>query len=111
MMTTVGGNAEGIRQAKAAGGEVKKFPTSLQREIEDLNKANKKDVAKSGIIGEDIAERVEKSAEKWAAKAKELGYTDSGSTADFDEWYDEETDYTPFAEAVYQDVLKEHRPS
>lgn len=111
MMTTIGGNAAGIKQAKAAGGEVEKFPTSLQQEIEDLNKANKKDVAESGIIGDDIAERVEKSAEKWAKKAKKLGYTDSGSTADFDKWYDEDTDYRPFAEAVYQDVLKEHRPS
>lgn len=111
MMTTIGGNADGIKQAKAAGGEIEKFPTDLQEEIEELNKANKKDVAESGIIGDDIAERVEKSAEKWAAKAKELGYTDSGTTADFDEWYDAETDYTPLAEAIYQDVLKEHRPS
>lgn len=111
MMTTIGGNAEGIKQAKAAGGEIEQFPTSLQQEIEQLNKANKKEVAQSGIIGEDIAERVDASAEKWAKKAEELGFSDSGKTANFDEWYDEDTDFTPLAEAVYEDVLVEHRPN
>jgi TRAP-type C4-dicarboxylate transport system substrate-binding protein len=111
MMTTIGGNAAGIKMAKEAGGEVEPFPKPLQEQIEELSTANKKDIAKAGTLGDDIAERVDESAKKWTAKAEELGYADGGTTVDFDEWYDPETDYTPFAEAIYQDVLKEHRPS
>jgi TRAP-type C4-dicarboxylate transport system substrate-binding protein len=111
MMTTIGGNAAGIKMAKEAGGEVEPFPKPVQTQIEEMSNANKEEIAKNGILGDDIADRVDASAEKWTAKAKELGYTDGGTTVDFDEWYDEDTDYTPFAEAIYQDVLKEHRPS
>lgn len=111
MMTTIGGNAAGIKMAKEAGGEVEPFPKPLQEQIEELSTANKKDIAKAGTLGDDIAERVDESAKKWTAKAEELGYADGGTTVDFDDWYDPETDYTPFAEAIYQDVLKAHRPS
>ncbi|GAA4283051.1 hypothetical protein GCM10022261_05820 [Brevibacterium daeguense] len=111
MMTTIGGNAEGIRQAKEAGGEIEEFPADLQQTIEDFNSAKKEEIVESGVVGEDTITRIEDSAEKWAQQAEELGYEDQGSTEDFDEWYDEETDFTKMSTALFDEVFTAHRPS
>ena len=110
MMTTIGGNAEGIKQAKEAGGEIVEFPADLQTEIGEFNDAKKEEIQSSGILGDDITSRVEESEKMWTEKAEELGFTDEGSTEDFDEWYDTETDYREMGQAVYDDAFAEHRP-
>src|SRR5699024_8564947 len=87
MMTTIGGNADGIRQAKEAGGEIEPFPEDLQGTIEDFNTTLNEEIVESGVVGEDTITRLQESAEKWTQRAEELGFTDEGTAEDFDEWY------------------------
>lgn len=111
LQTGIGGNAAAVTAAKKAGGKIERFDDALQKDVAAFNSENRKKIAESGIAGDDLAERVEAAARKWTAKAKELGYSDKGTTADFDEWYDPKSDYRPMGEAVYQDVILPHRPS
>jgi len=111
MMTTIGGNADGIRQAKEAGGEIEPFPEDLQGTIEDFNTNLNEEIVESGVVGEDTITRLQESAEKWTQRAEELGFTDEGTAEDFDEWYDTETDFKPLAQEVFEDAFLEHRPS
>lgn len=111
MMTTIGGNADGVRQAKEAGGEIERFPDDLQDSIEEFNETTKQEIVDSGVLGEETLTRLEESAEKWTQRADELGFTDEGTTEDFDEWYDTETDFRPLAQEVFEDAFLEHRPN
>ncbi|WP_028659738.1 TRAP transporter substrate-binding protein DctP [Nocardioides insulae] len=111
MMTTVGGNAEAIKQAKAAGGAIEQFPEDVQTSIEEFNTEKNEEIAASGVAGDDLTDKIAESVEKWTAEAESLGYADAGTTADFDQWYDPKTDYRPLAEALYADAFEEHRPS
>src|SRR5699024_7682680 len=106
-----GGNADGIRQAKEAGGEIEPFPEDLQGTIEDFNTTLNEEIVESGVVGEDTITRLQESAEKWTQRAEELGFTDEGTAEDFDEWYDTETDFRPLAQEVFEDAFLEHRPS
>jgi TRAP-type C4-dicarboxylate transport system substrate-binding protein len=111
MMTTIGGNADGIRQAKEAGGEIEQFPEEFQAEIASFNEENLAKINESGPIEGDLESAVLDAQEKWTAKAEELGYEDGGTTADMDEWYDQESDFRPLGQAIYDEVFLPHRPS
>ncbi|MCX0278118.1 hypothetical protein NLM24_47820, partial [Nocardia zapadnayensis] len=65
----------------------------------------------SGIIGDDILDRMATVREEWTTEVEELGYSDGGSLADMDEWYDMDTDYRPLGEAFMEKTMKDHRPS
>ena len=111
MQTTVGGNAVAIGMAKEAGGEIEQFPEDFQQDIAEFSENKRAELAESGVAGGELQARVEESAEKWAAKAEELGFADDGTTEDFDEWYDEETEFRLLGEAIYEEVILPHRPS
>ncbi|WP_051297321.1 TRAP transporter substrate-binding protein DctP [Brevibacterium album] len=111
MMTTIGGNADGIRQAKEAGGEIEQFPEEFQTEIAAFNEENLAKINESGPIEGDLEAAVTAASEKWTAKAAELGYEDGGTTADMDQWYDVDSDFRPLGQAIYDEVLLPHRPS
>ena len=111
MQTTVGGNAVAIGMAKEAGGEIEQFPEDFQQDIAEFSENKRAELAESGVAGGELQTRVEESAEKWAAKAEELGFADDGTTEDFDEWYDEETEFRLLGEAIYEEVILPHRPS
>ena len=111
MQTTIGGNAVAIGMAKEAGGEISQFPEEFQKDIAEFSENKRAELADSGVAGGELQSRVEESAKKWQERAEELGFTDDGTTEDFDEWYDTETDFRPLGQAIYDEVLLPHRPS
>src|SRR5690625_3685921 len=112
MEAAIGGNADAVRQAKEAGGEVTAFSDDLQEAIAAYSAELTEEAVSNGLIAEDILSTIEASEEEWTARFEELGYTDEGTTADFDEWYDPDTDFTGYAKAVYEEgTAQEHRPS
>jgi hypothetical protein len=55
---------------------------------------------------------VTESVSAWSDRLEELGYADAGETEEFDEWYDSDTDFAPFAQELYETgAAMEHRPS
>ena len=110
MVSTVGSKVDAIELANEGDGSIDEASTALQDEIWSFAEETRGEVAESGIIGEDIQERLDASRETWQAKIEELGYEETGEFADFDQWYDESTDYRPIAQALLEETMLEHRP-
>ncbi len=112
MEAVIGGNADAVRQAKEADGEISAFDDALQEEIGEYSAELTEEAIGNGLIDEDILEQIAASEEEWSARFEELGYTDEGTVEEFDEWFDEDTDFTDYAKAVYEEgTAQEHRPS
>lgn len=105
------GKDEAISQANELGVEITEASPELQSEIENFSDLKREEVIESGILGEDIVDRLQESREKWADRIEEQGYEEQGTLADFDEWYDPDNDYRPLAEQLFQETMLEHRPS
>lgn len=105
------GKDEAIAQVNELGGSVVEVSPELQEEIQQFADLQRQEVVESGILGEDIVDRLQASREKWADRVEELGYEEQGTLADFDEWYDPEADYRPLAQELFQEVMLEHRPN
>lgn len=99
----IGGNADAVAQAKAAGGDVLAFDEEIQEQIGSYAEELTEQAVQNGQIDEDIVSIIQEYEERWTAKLEELGYTDEGSTEDFDEWYDQDTDFMDYAIATYED--------
>ena len=102
MQAVIGGNAEAVAQAKEAGGEVSPFSDEVQDQIGSYAEELTEEAVQNGNIDEDIVSIIAEYEEQWTAELEELGYTDGGTTADFDDWYDTETDYMDYAIATYE---------
>lgn len=112
MQAVIGGNADAVRQAKEAGGEVEPFDDGLQDEISDYSEELTAAALENGLIDENILDNIAASEEEWTKRFEELGYVDDGTVSDFDEWFDEDTDFSGYAKAVYEEgTAQEHRPS
>lgn len=111
MMTVVGATEEAISVAREQDVTVTEAAPELQAEIEDFANIQRQEIVDSGILGEDILDRLQSTREKWVDRIEELGYEEQGSLADFDEWYDPETDYYPLADEFLEETMLEHRPS
>lgn len=111
MMSTIGNKKDAIVQAKDLGVEISEVAPDLQEDIAAFAESTRSEVAESGALGGDILERMRVSRETWSSRAEELGYVDGGGLADFDEWYDEGTDYRPIARELLEGPMLEHRPS
>jgi len=111
MMTTINGNSVAIGMAKEAGGEIEQLPEEFQQDIIEFSEDKRAELADSGVAGDELQARVEDSAAKWASTIEELGYADEGTTEDFDEWFDEDTDFRPVGQAIFDEVILPHRPS
>lgn len=105
------GKDEAVTQVNEFGGEVVEASPELQSEIEQFTELKRQEVLESGILGEDIVDRLQASREKWADRVEDLGYEEQGTLADFDEWYDPDADYRPLAQELFQEVMLEHRPN
>ena len=110
MESTVGSKVDAISLANESGGDIDEASAELQGEIRAFAEERRSGVAESGIIGDDIVDRLDESRGKWEAKIEELGYSEDGDFADFDQWYDDSTDYHAIAEALLEDTMLEHRP-
>ena len=104
------GNYEGVAEIHEVGGTIQEMDAAVQESIAATNEERITEIENDGTHGTDLKERVLTSGEKWTEKAEELGFVDEGGFSDFDEWFDPETDFRPFAEAVYEEILLEHRP-
>lgn len=107
----IDGNYEGVQEVRETGGSISAFGPDAEERLVQANERLLADVEAEGALSESLGDDVSTAGEKWFAKAAELGYADQGSLADMDQWYDPETDFTAFAEAVYEDILLEHRPA
>lgn len=104
------GKDEAIAQVNELGGSVVEVSTELQEEIQRFTELQREEVVESGILGEDIVDRLQASREKWTDRVAELGYEDGGTLAEFDDWHDPDADYRPLAQELFQEVMLEHRP-
>lgn len=104
------GKDQAIAQVNELGGSVVEVSTELQEEIQRFTELQREEVVESGILGEDIVDRLQASREKWTDRVAELGYEDGGTLAEFDDWHDPDADYRPLAQELFQEVMLEHRP-
>jgi TRAP-type C4-dicarboxylate transport system substrate-binding protein len=112
MLAVIGGNAAAVKQAKDAGGTVTPFDDELQDEISDYSAELTEEAIGNGLVSESLAEDVQAARDEWEKTFAELGYEDQGGVEDFDEWFDPETDFMPYAKASYENgKAMEHRPS
>jgi TRAP-type C4-dicarboxylate transport system substrate-binding protein len=112
MQAVIGGNAAAVGQAREAGGDISPFDDELQDQISTISSQLTEEAIGNGNIDEDILTTIADAQERWAKEFEELGYADEGEVSDFDEWYDPETDYLPYAKASYENGQgMEHRPS
>lgn len=102
MQAVIDGNAAAVAQAKEAGGAITAFSDEVQDQIGSYAENLTEEAVQNGHIDEDIASIIAEYEEQWTAELEELGYTDGGTTADFDEWYDTDTDYMDYAIATYE---------
>jgi TRAP-type C4-dicarboxylate transport system substrate-binding protein len=110
MQMVIGNNAEGVRQAKAAGGALEELPAEVQQQIADFNTATVRELAESDALGNNLVDQLAESTEKWTQKVEELGLHDDGSVEDFDQWFNPDTDFRTLGTEIYEEILLEHRP-
>lgn len=109
--TTADGNAESVSQSKEANGTIEQFDDETEELIGETNQQLLQGVIDDGLLGEDIDERIQESADKWSAVAEETGIEDQGTFEDLDEWWDaEDYDFDALAEQVFEDNALAHRP-
>lgn len=111
MEVAIDGNHAGVKEIRETGGSISAFGPDAEERLAQTNDRLLADIEAEGALSETLGDDVTAAGEKWFARAEELGYADQGSLANMDEWYDSETDFTAFAEAVYKDVLLKHRPA
>lgn len=106
------GTAEGVRQVREADGEIEEFAPETEQLIIDSSARLREEAASSGVLDEEVLDRIEESTAKWQARAEEMGIEDGGSFDTLDEWYEHDPEaIVEFGEEVYQDVFLEQRPS
>lgn len=107
----IDGNYEGVAKIHEVGGSIEEMDAESQEAIAGVNDELIQEIEADGAFGADLRDRVLASGERWTARANELGYRDDGDFSELDDWYDEDTDFRPFAEAVYDEILLAHRPA
>ncbi|MGO1183301.1 MAG: TRAP transporter substrate-binding protein DctP [Micrococcaceae bacterium] len=106
------GTAEGVRQVREAGGEIEEFAPETEQLIIDSSAQLREDATNSGVLDDEVLERIEESTAKWQARAEEMGIEDGGSFDTLDEWYVHDPDaIVEFGEQVFEEVFLERRPS
>ncbi|WP_349828250.1 TRAP transporter substrate-binding protein DctP [Brevibacterium litoralis] len=111
MLAVIGGNADAMAQAKEHGGTVQPFDSGVEDAVAETTGPLLESAVEAGNLPEDIETRIEESVSGLESTFAELGYEDAGDTADFDEWFDWDTDFEGYARASYEDAGLEHRPS
>ncbi|HLR44448.1 MAG TPA: TRAP transporter substrate-binding protein DctP [Brevibacterium sp.] len=105
------GNAESVRQVKEAGGTIEPIDEDTEEIIGSANEANSQAVIDSGLLGDDVDQQIEDSAQTWSAVADELGVEDEGDFESLDEWWDEDViDFGPMGQRFYEETGLAHRP-
>lgn len=92
------------------GGGFTEYDEETQQEIKDINESFRDQAAESGLLADDFLTSMDDSIAKWETIVEDLGYEDGGDLSDFASWYEEDIDWTPVADKIYQEVLLEQRP-
>ncbi|WP_101652920.1 C4-dicarboxylate ABC transporter substrate-binding protein [Brevibacterium ihuae] len=110
-VANINAKAEAVVAAKDQGVGIEEAAEDLQAEVNSFADGKRQEVADSGIIGDDILDRMATVREEWTTEVEELGFSDGGSLADMDEWYDMDTDFRPLGDAFMEKTMMDHRPS
>ena len=87
------------------------FDEETEEIIGETHQQQLAEVIENGQLGDDIAERVQASADKWSSVAEETGIVDQGDFEDLDEWWNaDDYDFDAMAERVYEETALSHRP-
>jgi TRAP-type C4-dicarboxylate transport system substrate-binding protein len=106
--------ASAVGKIKGAGGEVSEYADDARAKIAATNESMLDDLRKNTAVGDGDAwvDNLEKTIDKWHKEIPELGFGDEVSYDDFPDWYKAGTvDLKPLVDAVFKDVLLEHRPA
>ncbi|WP_349828259.1 hypothetical protein [Brevibacterium litoralis] len=110
MTAVIGGSADAVAQAKAAGGTVQAFDEDVQSAIGEHSTSLIEAGVENGVLPADITTQIADGVAYWQEEFAGVGYTDQGDLSDFDEWYETDTDYMPYAEMQYLRSGINHRP-
>lgn len=105
--------ADAVVEARRYGGTISQY----ESEIDDLaivsSEALVQETIDAGtIVTQGKEESFQASLDKWRGIAEDLGYEAGGELGTADEWYDDVlTDYSLFAERVFEETALERRPS
>ncbi|MGO1396901.1 MAG: TRAP transporter substrate-binding protein DctP [Brevibacterium yomogidense] len=111
IQATLDAGHKAVADSSAAGGEF----STMDEEVEEMLVAKQEelvdDLIADGRLPEDIRDTMTELADKWTAIVEELGYTDDGELAEFDEWYEPGSiDFRPLGERVFTEAAEAHRP-
>lgn len=98
-----------VEQLEEGSGDVLATNEDVANDLASANESLKDDW--QAVVGEDFTNQVTDSQEEWLNRVHDLGYDQTGTLADFEDWYDPELDTQPWVEAVYEVFANEQRPS
>lgn len=94
------------------GGSAEPFVDDARDALITKNEAIVDDLAETAPGGDEFVSRARDASEQWKATVADLGYENAVDYAGFAEWYSpEKLDATAFVDALFAEVLLEHRPS
>jgi TRAP-type mannitol/chloroaromatic compound transport system substrate-binding protein len=107
----VDGNAEAVRQVKAAGGTIDEFDSGTADLIDEAQEAQFDELVAGGLLGDDLDARIQESLSTWQSAADEAGVEDEGSFETVDEWWERgDADFAAIGDALYEQSALAHRP-
>lgn len=93
-------------------GSAEPFAADARGALITKNEAIVDDLAETAPGGGEFVSRARDASEKWKATVADLGYENAVDYAGFAEWYSpEKLDTAAFVDALFAEVLLEHRPS
>lgn len=112
LQTTVDSIYQSVLDVDEAAGEFIPMEADAEDQLVETQEAMVNDLIEQGRLPEDIREQMSAASEKWGQIVDELGYSDDGELANFDEWYEPgSVDFRPLAERVFEEAAEAHRPN
>jgi TRAP-type C4-dicarboxylate transport system substrate-binding protein len=103
-----------VGKIKSAGGEITEYADDARANIAATNSSMLDELRGNAAVGDGDAwvDYLEKSIDKWHQEIPELGFGKEVSYEDFPDFYQpSKVDLKPLVDAVFKDVLLEHRPA
>ncbi|WP_349829598.1 TRAP transporter substrate-binding protein DctP [Brevibacterium litoralis] len=112
ILGTADAGHQAVLDLRDANGTIEEFDPEAEAAISDVQDELVQGLIDEGRLPEDVEDQIRALSDKWEGIiTEELGYSDAGTLADFDDWYEPgDVDFRPLAERVYDDVILPHRP-
>ncbi|WP_344338675.1 C4-dicarboxylate ABC transporter substrate-binding protein [Brevibacterium salitolerans] len=95
-----------------AGGSIREMDAEAGAVLLEATEGIVADEVEAGAVDAEATARIEAALEKWRGKVEQLGYADEGDFVSFPEWHDGDPEaLQPYADAVFDELMLEHRPS